>query len=275
MIRICHNFGVEMKQYGSCPGSDGDAPISCRDNCPYMEIINDMNKLKTITFTGIDEKTDVDALKAIKEEYPIVEFGVLMSRNWMTNGNRYPNPETISRFLDQGLNLSAHLCGGIAKSAFAGDFSKVIEKYPVFSHPDFKRVQLNVSPYEDIFETAAHLDEPLEKEIIIQQKSPTLKYSQAFNRFSSLNENLNVTMLVDPSGGRGKDEGLDLIATDHKIGYAGGINIGNVEDKLVMLLNTETIGDFWIDMESGVRTDDWFDVEKVRKILEVCNRIIK
>lgn len=233
-----------------------------------------MGKLKTITFTGIDEKTDVDALKVIKEEYPIVEFGVLMSRSWKVNGNRYPNPETISRFLGYGLNLSAHLCGGIARYAFAGDFRKVTDTYYMFNHPDFKRVQLNVSPYEDIFETAAHLNVPLDKEIIIQQKSPTLKYSQAFNRFSALNEDLNVTMLVDPSGGRGKDEGLDIIATSYKTGYAGGINIDNVADKLMTLLDKETIGDFWIDMESSVRTDDWFDVEKVRKILEVCNKII-
>lgn len=46
MIRICHNFDVEMEQYGSCPGSDGEAPITCRDNCPYMEIINEDDALK-------------------------------------------------------------------------------------------------------------------------------------------------------------------------------------------------------------------------------------
>ena len=223
-------------------------------------------KLKQITFTGLDEHTDVEVLKSIQKEFPIVEFGVLMSAHWKTNGNRYPSPEVISRFVDQGLNLSAHLCGSIAKAAFTGDFSKVIEKYPIFTHPDFKRSQLNVAPYEDIFTTAG-ICEPIGKEIIIQQKSPTLLYSAAFNKFSFLNPDLNVTMLVDPSGGKGIDEGLDVIATSCKTGYAGGINVDNVEEKLKVLMSLETVENFWIDMESGVRTDDWFDTEKVKLVL--------
>ena len=28
-------------------------------------------------------------------------------------------------------------------------------------------------------------------------------------------------------------------------------------------------------MESGVRTDDWFDLDKVRRVLEICEPIIK
>ena len=232
-------------------------------------------KLKHITFTGLDEKTNVEELKQIQKEYPIVEFGVLMSAHWKTNGNRYPDPEIITRFTDQGLNLSAHLCGSIAKAAFAGDFSKVIEKYPIFTHPDFKRTQLNVAPYENIFETAIELPDPIEKEIIIQQRSPSIKDSHAFIRFELKNPGSDVTMLVDPSGGRGVDEGLDIIATEYKTGYAGGININNVEDKLRFLMEMETVGDFWIDMESGVRTDDWFDINKVKLVLEKCDNVLK
>ena len=232
-------------------------------------------KLKHITFTGLDEKTNVEELKQIQKEYPIVEFGVLMSAHWKTNGNRYPDPEIITRFTDQGLNLSAHLCGSIAKAAFAGDFSKVIEKYPIFTHPDFKRTQLNVAPYENIFETAIELPDPIEKEIIIQQRSPSIKDSHAFIRFELKNPGSDVTMLVDPSGGRGVDEGLDIIATEYKTGYAGGININNVEDKLRFLMEMETVGDFWIDMESGVRTDDWFDINKVKLVLENCDNVLK
>jgi len=232
-------------------------------------------KLKHITFTGLDEKTNVEELKQIQKEYPIVEFGVLMSAHWKTNGNRYPDPEIITRFTDQGLNLSAHLCGSIAKTAFAGDFSKVVEKYPIFIHPDFKRTQLNVAPYEDIFKDACILAYPIEKEIIIQQKSPTLLYSAAFNKFSFLNPDANVTMLIDPSGGKGIDDGLDVIATPYKTGYAGGINADNVEQKLTSLLNLETVENFWIDMESGVRTDDWFDISKVKLVLEKCDNVLR
>lgn len=35
------------------------------------------------------------------------------------------------------------------------------------------------------------------------------------------------------------------------------------------------VGDFWIDMETGVRTDDWLDLDKVEKVLKICDPIIK
>ena len=231
--------------------------------------------LKHITFTGLDARTNVEDLVAIQKKYPIAEFGVLMSKNWEQNGNRYPNPELIQRFLDRGLNLSAHLCGSLAREAFKGYLEPVMSIYQVFKHPDFKRVQLNISPYENIYLQADTLKLKVDKEFIIQQHSPTLLYSQAFNRFEEKNPDTKVTMLVDPSGGRGIDEGLDIIATDFKTGYAGGINEDNVENKLRTLMSLDTVNDFWIDMESGVRTDDWFDIDKVVRVLEKCDNVLK
>ena len=46
-------------------------------------------------------------------------------------------------------------------------------------------------------------------------------------------------------------------------------------EKLTFLMENEQVGDFWIDMESGVRTDDWFDLDKVTKVLETCELVIK
>lgn len=231
--------------------------------------------LKHITFTGLDSRTNVDDLVAIQKKYPVVEFGVLMSKNWDHNGNRYPNPELIKNFLDHGLNLSAHLCGHLAREAYKGHFEPVLDIYPMFAHKDFKRVQLNVSPYENIYLQADTLKLKVDKEFIIQQHSPTLLHSQGFNSFEQKNPDTRVTMLIDPSGGRGVDEGLDIIATDYKTGYAGGINEDNVEDKLHTLMSLDTVNDFWIDMESGVRTDDWFDINKVVRVLEKCDDVLK
>ena len=232
-------------------------------------------KIKHITFTGLDANTNVEDLVAIQKKYPIAEFGVLMSKNWETNGNRYPNPELVKNFLDQGLNLSAHLCGHLAREAFKGYLEPVISIYKAFEHPDFKRVQLNVSPYESIYLQADTLKLKVDKEFIIQQHSPTLLHSQGFNSFEQKNPDTRVTMLIDPSGGRGVDDGLDIIATDYKTGYAGGINEDNVEDKLRTLMSLDTVNEFWIDMESGVRTDDWFDINKVVRVLEKCDKIVK
>jgi len=234
-------------------------------------------KLKHITFTGLDANTSVSDLVEIQKKYPIAEFGVLMSKNWETNGNRYPNPELVQRFMDQGLNLSAHLCGHLAREAYKGRFEPVISVYQAFEHPDFKRVQLNVAPYDEIYMEAQSVTSKIDKEIIIQQRSPDMLYSQAFNMFELKNMNLKVSMLIDPSGGRGKDSDINLMQTDFKTGYAGGINEDNVEEKLLTLLTKENLVDidFWIDMESGVRTNDWFDINKVVNVLEKCGKVIK
>lgn len=43
--------------------------------------------LRHITFTGVDAKTDINALYQIQKEFPIVEWGILVSKNWRENGN--------------------------------------------------------------------------------------------------------------------------------------------------------------------------------------------
>ena len=52
-------------------------------------------RLKHITFTGIDGKTDLGALWELQQQYPIAGFGVLVAKNWRENGNRYFNPSYL------------------------------------------------------------------------------------------------------------------------------------------------------------------------------------
>ena len=42
----------------------------------------------------------------------------------------------------------------------------------------------------------------------------------------------------------------------------------------IRLTNAGFNRDFWIDMESGVRTGDDFDLAKVRAVLEACDPLI-
>ncbi|MBR0879526.1 hypothetical protein [Bradyrhizobium liaoningense] len=53
---------------------------------------------------------------------------------------------------------------------------------------------------------------------------------------------------------------------DRLVGYAGGISPENIHG--VMSVLEQTTGRYWIDMESGVRTDDRFDIEKCRAVCE-------
>ena len=81
-------------------------------------------------------------------------------------------------------------------------------------------------------------------------------------------------MLLDASGGKGIDTEIEIFKSPNKIGYAGGINPDNVADKLRFLLKNVSMGEFWIDMESGVRTEDWLDLDKVEKILKSCQKVL-
>ena len=66
------------------------------------------NLLNRVTFTGVDDKTNIDDLVYLAEKYPFVEFGILVSKNNSNSGtvNRYPNLTILKRLKNKGLNLS-------------------------------------------------------------------------------------------------------------------------------------------------------------------------
>ena len=226
-------------------------------------------KLKHITFTGISPETNLMELKKIQDVFPIVEWGVLVSRNWRENGARYYDPEYIERLRGIELNLSCHACGYVARQVIRGNW----EPIQSITHGlvgIFKRCQVNVSSDEPSEET--EFVRPLIglDELIIQQKS-----AERMEIYNSIVNHNRVSVLIDASGGQGIDTPL-IPFGEHgsKVGYAGGMNPDNIGDKLHFLMESEEVGDFWIDMETGVRTDDRFDTGKVFKVLEVCERVM-
>lgn len=233
-------------------------------------------KLCHITFTGIDVNTNIQDLEDIQRKYPLAEFGVLYSYHWYENGNRYLNPALLNNLRGSGLNLSMHLCGSAAHDAAIGDWAKIHEH--TFLNADmFKRFQLNVSNRKDNPEVC-HLPMIYGQEVIIQQKDVNHLdlYKNTINNWNwDPHHKRAFSVLLDASGGQGIDTPVEILNTHHKVGYAGGINPDNVEDKLSYILHHEQPGEFWIDMESGVRTNDWFDIDKVVKVLETCDRVLK
>lgn len=228
-----------------------------------------MGNLKKVTFTGVDEYTDIDRLVRIQEKYPYAEFGVLFSHKYLENGNRYPDPSIIGKLRDKGLNLSAHLCGRLVRDCYNGDWSWMSGTLSGNGAPEnmFARCQLNVSPYG--YKKRAVLEgNPFGRsaQFIIQQKS-----ASDTDAYLASSVHSNVYLLCDPSGGREIDSGLVLYRpreTTKMVGYAGGINEGNVFGKLDEIAEN-TFADFWIDMESGVRdSSDRFDLDAVERVLE-------
>ena len=234
-------------------------------------------KLKHITFTGIDAKTDIRELIDIQREYPIVEFGVLTSYHWYENGNRYLDPLIINDLRGNRLNLALHVCGSAAHDAAVGRWD-LIDKL-VWSNIDlFHRIQLNISNRKDNPEALERLPKVVEQEVIIQTRDAlnTSIYDATIEKFREKDKfGRTFSMLLDASGGQGIDTPLKVLPSRGKVGYAGGFSPDNVAEKLSFLLQNVRMGEFWIDMESGVRNDDWFDTDKVRRVLAVCKEVIK
>ena len=105
-------------------------------------------KLTKVTFTGIDEKTNLERLSKLQKEYPFAEFGILVSYDWKENGNRFPDPRILGNLEKYGFNLSAHFCGQAAVDVVMKRF-KAVEilngKLRLFN-----RCQLNLKAAEHI-----------------------------------------------------------------------------------------------------------------------------
>ena len=137
----------------------------------------------------------------------------------------------------------------------------------------FRRCQLNVnaSSMYRALRTMRVFDRTL-NEVILQMNS-----RESLGSFLHYMEEPtpHVAYLIDGSGGRGIDKPIEIYDNpDIHVGYAGGINPENVGAKLSQLLEHRSYGSFWIDMESGVRTDDWLDLDKVERVLEICEPML-
>lgn len=225
----------------------------------------ELKKMKQITFTGIDGWTDIDELEVIQNQYPMVEFGVLLSKNWHENGMRYYNPDALRRLAHSGLNLSCHLCGRIAREAVRNNFEPAIDLCKGY-FDIFKRCQLNIARNANNPEKLV-LDVPDSlEEVIIQQKSV-----DDIGLWVSGLPNPKLSVLLDASGGRGIVSDIYALDTPLKVGYAGGLSAENIVKAIAFLEKSPVVRQYWVDMESSVRTNDVFDVNKVWAVMDVIN----
>ena len=216
-------------------------------------------RINKITFTGADNNTNPNRLKEIQNKYPHVEWGILVSSN--NNRNRYPCEEYILGLKDMGLNLSLHLCGKYSRSIMQDD--DITLKYDWFD-----RYQINFN-----FKNNAH---DLNNFYKLANKYPDKKFILQSNQSNDYyideilkNDISNVNVLYDASGGRGTE--IKNISYPYKnvyTGYSGGINLDNIWTVCEAITSCDDDSEVWIDMESGVRTNDEFDLDKVKRILE-------
>jgi hypothetical protein len=215
-------------------------------------------KLKYVTFTGADAFTSVKELQAISKEYPSVEWGILLSKSGMGLKPRYPDRAVLDAIAGaDGLKLSGHLCGAWMRNMIKSGTLDKDGIGPIWDK--LSRVQLNFSGAEALASEEIRLQE--DKGFILQSGGVPLPLQFNGGKFD---------VLYDGSGGRG------ILARDWPYalagkfcGYAGGLNPENISKQLQNITAAAEGAEFWIDFESGVRTDDKFDLTKVRKILEI------
>lgn len=229
-------------------------------------------KLHKVTFTGVDDETDLDELIHIGNEFPFVEFGILFSTT--NRNNRYSSNvlSTLKHLCDR-VPVSLHVCGKAVPMLlnFHPELTPLLD---VIKHSSANRIQLNFNHSKGLV-SLQQLDW-----FIGNCRVPVI------TQVNSNNDVINKVIsscdktqyLFDSSGGCGKvitefpkPPGIDIGINSPMFGYAGGIgsdNLFEVLGKMGAVLPNKY--HTWIDMESSIRTlDNYFDIEACVEIADM------
>ena len=161
-----------------------------------------------------------------------------------------------------GLPMAVHLCGKIAYEAVKGNDWTAVTDMLGSSFDLFDRIQLNIPKTSHFCRELAF---PQGKQIIIQLHEGTEDFFAHYKHLPF------VQGFQDGSCGRG------VVCSEWRepetefFGNAGGLGHDNVVSA-VRAISEVCPTDFWIDMESSIRTNDKFDVDKCRR---VCEALVK
>lgn len=239
-------------------------------------------KLKYVTLTGIDITTSQSDILMISSQRPYVEWGILISEK--NESERFMPITGVQSLLEavreneKRIKLSFHFCGKSVANVInmLPDYMELISL--AHSVADL-RIQLNFNHNSGKINVAQLLwfikrIYPINVIVQINWNNRQLP--------SILSGIGNANYLFDSSGGTGKlmqEIEKPLTSLDYRgniftplCGYAGGISIHNLFETLGRLgavVPTDTLT--WIDMESSIRTNGLFDIEKARIILDNLN----
>ena len=229
-----------------------------------------MNKrvLDCVTVTGADDSVSVRDMVLMEQEFPFVEWGILLSKS-QEGGGRFPSPpwiEELATHKDK-LSLSGHLCGRWVRDICKGENSLFIDR-PSYRGL-FERYQLNFHSYVHTVKD--------NKAFLCAVR--TLEADQVIFQLDDVNNDLlrkalemkiNAVPFFDTSGGAGMlpDEWPEAWALYS--GYAGGLSPDNLSEQMEAIVKKCGSGPIWIDAETHLRSDydAVFDLGKVRRFLE-------
>lgn len=228
-----------------------------------------------ISITGADDSTDLRFISDITIEYPVVEWGILFSDK-RQGQPRYPSRAWLERLDNESWNhvaFAAHLCGSVCDRMILDEGVSFCDGSLLQMNPlPFNRVQLNgfsdnVCSTSTINTLASRLYDCADVILQIPDDKTLMRCQHTFLG--------NVSFLHDASRGTGLEPSeWPEPGVDGYVGYAGGINLGNIERTLDELCARPSDRHFWLDLESGVFTDNQFDPRKVEELLQISHQYI-
>jgi len=239
--------------------------------------------LERVTVTGADDSVDPKDLVEISEDFPFVEWGVLLSPT-RYGTPRFPSKSWMEDLLQEVINakierdfrtkLSGHLCGKFVR--------KICDGYPSFMYENtdiislFKRMQLNFHGHPFVNNmSVSYLNELLH----------FFPYQWIF-QIDGVNDNLlkwavedgvDAVGLYDRSHGAGVLPSVWPEKENYYCGYAGGLSVDNLSDELEKIYESCRGEPIWIDAETHLRSEDdsVFDLDKVCDFLRIASFWVK
>lgn len=230
-------------------------------------------KPKFITFCGADDVLQLHDMVGLSSAYP-VEWGILLSPERSNRETpRYPGLGFFEQLTElqkrYSLNLSLHLCGGFVEQLLVeGGLTWLVDNWV---REYFSRVQINVGPKQQQYATPENLERAIQW--VQERKSKTILRSTMLTEFPHERTfQYTVSWLFDASAGTGA-EPTDWPSepTNRLVGYAGGIGPANVVQ--VVSVVGERAENYWLDMETKIRSEDLDDKFSVEKCLAVCKAV--
>lgn len=229
--------------------------------------------LQRVSLTGVDDNTSLLGLEGLTARYPFVEWAVLYTPH-NEGAPRNPGATWRRRFFAEFEQYSAvHLCGSLA-------FQQLLEGTLPAEVLKAQRMQLNVNARRKDFtddQVLAVFARALEVSpaIILQYHPDSAALIERYVAELSTADRARVHVLMDSSKGTGVSPASWLRPAplaEHYVGFAGNLGPANIRDTALAL---QAFGKpFWLDMETGIRTDNELDKQKAAMVLDNCKELV-
>jgi hypothetical protein len=221
-------------------------------------------RLSHLTLTGADDAVDPAALAQLSTEFPLIEWGLLLSAEY-EGRPRFPSGAWREAFFRAapGARCAAHVCGvgllrAVARQALLGPYGRM--------QLNFEASRLPAGLLDDLVR-ARRVGGPV---WITQHNEANRGVHGLFDLGTAPPRH---AVLFDESGGRGlRPSGWPAALPDIDCGYAGGLGPENLVTELPRIAAAAGRRLTWIDMEGGLRTGDRFDLARARAVCEAVSR---